>query len=137
MVLIATAEHFKMFTKHIQTTPHDTGRYILRAEIQGLGEPELRSLELKVTSRPFCLSASDTRSQRKKKSRLAREEAALPFHQRTKKETSKDKEEKYQSSETPHLNSKASEREKKDVELYTVRTCPLFGKREKNWMKKM
>lgn len=92
---------------------------------------------MKVTSQPFCLSTSDTRSQRKKKSRLAREEAALPFHQRTKKETSKDKEEKYQSSETPHLNSKASERKKRDVELYTVRTCPLFGKHEKTWMKKM
>lgn len=135
MVLIATAEHFKMFTKkHTEKNPCQREIH-LRAEIQGPAEPELRPLKLKVTSQPFCLPTSDTRSQRKKKSRLAREEAALPFHQRTKRETSKEKKEKYQSSETPHLNSKASERKKKkrkrDVELYTVRTCPLFGKHEK------
>lgn len=93
MVLIATAEHLKMFTKHIQIKPRDKG-ISSREEIQGLGEPELRPLKLKVTSQPFCFPTSDTRSQRKKKSRLARGEAALPFHQRTKEETSKEKEEK-------------------------------------------
>lgn len=57
----------------------------LRDEIQGLGEAELRPLKMKVTSQPFCLPPSDTGSQRKKKSRQPREEAALTFHQRTKR----------------------------------------------------
>lgn len=62
-----------------------TKGFHLRDVIPGLGEPELRPLKLKVTSQPFCFPTSDSRSQRKKKSRLARGETALPFHQRTKR----------------------------------------------------
>lgn len=108
-----------------------TKGFHLRDKIQGLGEPEPKPLKLKVTSQPFCFPTSDTRSQRKKKSRLAREEVALPFHQRTKKETSKEKEEKYQSSEAPHLNSKASERKKR----YRALQCEDTSTAWKAWKK--